>query len=81
MTALLVGLGGVCGVPARFGIGKATLHTDALIWSREGINVVGSFLLGLLAAEGDLRLRAGTQVGRLSPSSVCANMCSCAGTT
>ena len=51
MTALLVGLGGVCGVMARYGIGKATLHSDALLWSTVGINVVGSFLLGLLAAE------------------------------
>ena len=51
MTALLVGLGGVCGVLARYGIGKATLHTDALLWSTVGINIVGSFLLGLLAAE------------------------------
>ena len=51
MTALLVGLGGLCGVLARYGIGKATLHTDALLWSTVGINIVGSFLLGLLAAE------------------------------
>jgi CrcB protein len=51
VTALLVGLGGVCGVLARYGIGKATLHTDALLWSTVGINIVGSFLLGLLAAE------------------------------
>jgi fluoride exporter len=51
VTALLVGLGGVCGVMARYGIGKATLHSDALLWSTVGINVVGSFLLGLLAAE------------------------------
>jgi CrcB protein len=51
VTALLVGVGGVCGVMARYGIGKATLHTDALLWSTVGINIVGSFLLGLLAAE------------------------------
>ena len=51
MTALLVGIGGVCGVMARYGIGKATLHSDALLWSTVGINIVGSFLLGLLAAE------------------------------
>jgi fluoride exporter len=51
VTALLVGLGGVCGVMARYGIGKATLHSDALVWSTVGINIVGSFLLGLLAAE------------------------------
>ena len=51
MTAVLVAIGGACGVLARYGIGKATLHTDALMWSTVGINVVGSFLLGLLAAE------------------------------
>jgi fluoride exporter len=51
MTALLVAVGGVCGVLTRYAIGKATLHTDALLWSTVGINVVGSFLLGLLAAE------------------------------
>ncbi|MEA2363305.1 MAG: fluoride exporter [Thermoleophilaceae bacterium] len=51
MTALLVAVGGVCGVLARYGIGKATMHTDALMWSTVGINIVGSFLLGLLVAE------------------------------
>jgi CrcB protein len=52
VTALLVGVGGVCGVMARYGIGRATFHhTDALLWSTVGINIVGSFLLGLLAAE------------------------------
>jgi fluoride exporter len=51
LTAVLVGIGGVCGVMARYGIGKATLHSDALIWSTVGVNIVGSFLLGLLAAE------------------------------
>jgi fluoride exporter len=50
VTALLVAIGGVCGVLARYGIGKVTLHTEGLIWSTVGINVVGSFLLGLLAA-------------------------------
>jgi CrcB protein len=28
-----------------------TLHSDALVWSTVGINIVGSFLLGLLVAE------------------------------
>jgi CrcB protein len=51
VTGLLVAIGGACGVMARYGIGKATLHSDALIWSTVGINIVGSFLLGLLAAE------------------------------
>lgn len=36
---------------ARFGIGRATLHHEQLLWSTVGINIVGSFLLGLLVAE------------------------------
>ena len=51
MTTVLVGFGGVVGVLGRYGITRLTLHTDALIWSTVGINVVGSFLLGVLAAE------------------------------
>jgi CrcB protein len=51
VTALLVAVGGVCGVLARYGIGKAALHTDALLWSTVAINIAGSFLLGLLVAE------------------------------
>ena len=51
MTALLVAIAGACGVLARYGIGKATFHTEALLWSTVGINILGSFLLGLLAAE------------------------------
>jgi CrcB protein len=51
MTTALVGLGGLLGVLGRYGITRLTLHTEALIWSTVAINVVGSFLLGLLAAE------------------------------
>ena len=51
MTVVLVAVGGVAGVLARYGITRATLHSDALIWSTVGINIVGSFLLGLLVAE------------------------------
>jgi fluoride exporter len=51
VTAVLVAIAGACGVLARYGIGKATLHTEQLLWSTVGINIVGSFLLGLLAAE------------------------------
>ena len=50
MTALYVAVAGAAGVLARYGIGRATLHSDALIWSTVGINLVGSFLLGLLTA-------------------------------
>ena len=51
MTTLLVALGGTLGVLSRYGITRLTLHSDALIWATVGINVAGSFLLGLLAAE------------------------------
>src|SRR5215212_3391036 len=51
MTTALVGLGGLIGVLGRYGITRLTLHTDALLWSTVGINIAGSFLLGLLAAE------------------------------
>jgi len=50
MATLFVTAGGALGVLARFGIGRATLHHDQLLWSTVGINVVGSFLLGLLVA-------------------------------
>lgn len=51
MTTLFIAAGGVVGVLARYGITRLTLHSDALIWSTVAINIVGSFLLGLLAAE------------------------------
>jgi CrcB protein len=51
MTTLLVALGGTLGVLSRYGITRLTLHSEALIWATVGINVAGSFLLGLLAAE------------------------------
>ena len=51
MTTALVGLGGLVGVLGRYGVTRLTLHTEALIWSTVAINVVGSFLLGVLAAE------------------------------
>ena len=51
MGALLVGVAGLAGVMARYGITRLTLHTEALLWSTVGINIAGSFLLGLLVAE------------------------------
>ncbi len=63
MRTLLVGVAGVLGVLARYGIGRLTLHHEALLWSTVAINIVGSFLLGLLAAapwfSRDLREAAG----------------------
>lgn len=51
MTTLMVAAGGVLGVLARYGISRATLHHETLIWATVGINLAGSFFLGLLAAE------------------------------
>lgn len=51
MTTLCVAVGGLVGVLSRWGIYRVTLHGEALIWSTVAINIVGSFLLGLLAAE------------------------------
>ena len=50
MTTVLVGAAGLLGVLARWGISRATLHSEALIWSTVGINIAGSFLLGILVA-------------------------------
>lgn len=67
MTTLYVAVGGTLGVLARFGIGRLTLHHESLLWSTVGINVVGSFLLGLLVAEHwfDRDVREGLGVGFL----------------
>lgn len=47
MTLLLVALAGALGAAARYGISGA-FHGLALPWATVGINVVGSFLLGVL---------------------------------
>ena len=67
MTTLYVAVGGLLGVLARFGVGRLTLHHDALLWSTVAINVVGSFLLGLLVASHwfDRDIREGLGVGFL----------------
>jgi len=67
MTTLLVGLFGTVGVLARYGISRLTLHSEWLIWSTVGINIAGSFLLGLLVAEHwfDRDLREAIGVGFL----------------
>ena len=49
MTVILVGVAGLFGVLARYGISSA-FHGDALPWATVGINVAGSFALGLLVA-------------------------------
>jgi fluoride exporter len=67
MTTLCVAVGGVLGVLERWGISRLTLHSEALIWSTVGINIMGSFLLGLLVAEQwfSRDLREGLGVGSL----------------
>ncbi len=47
VTALLVALAGAGGVLLRYGVSSA-VHGDALPWVTVAINVVGSFLLGVL---------------------------------
>jgi len=41
MATLYVAAGGMLGVLARFGIGRLTLHHEALIWSTVAINIPG----------------------------------------
>ncbi len=67
MTTFTVAVGGTLGVLTRWGLTRLTLHTEALIWTTVAINVVGSFLLGLLVAENwfGRDLREGLGVGFL----------------
>ena len=67
MTTLFVAIGGTLGVLSRYGIGRMTLHHESLLWTTVGINVVGSFLLGLLtgAAWFSRDVREGIGVGFL----------------
>ena len=61
MLVLLVGAAGAAGVLARYGLTQA-LGSGAAPWSVLAINVLGSFLLGLLAGFGvgeDARAIAG----------------------
>ena len=52
MALLLVAAGGVVGVVSRYALGTA-VSPDAQPWMTVAINVVGSFLLGLLTTLGD----------------------------
>lgn len=51
MAILLVAIGGVVGVLTRYAL-AATVSPDTLPWVTVGINVAGSFLLGLLTTLG-----------------------------
>ena len=67
MTTLLVAVGGLIGVLARYGLGRLTAGHEGLLWTTVGINVAGSFLLGLLVAENwfSRDVREGLGVGLL----------------
>jgi CrcB protein len=62
MLVLLVGAAGFLGVVARYGISSG-FHGDALPWATVGINVLGSFLLGLLVVNHSLGEDARTALG------------------
>jgi CrcB protein len=50
LTVLLIAIAGAAGATARYGIGVA-VGARSFPWSTLAINLVGSFLLGLLAKE------------------------------
>jgi fluoride exporter len=52
MATLFGGVGGLLGVLSRYGLSRITLHHHGLLWTTVAINVVGSFVLGLLVAGG-----------------------------
>jgi fluoride exporter len=54
MKVLLVAIAGAAGALTRYGIGSAVARRD-FPWSTLGINLVGSFALGLLLRAGELR--------------------------
>lgn len=54
MTVVLVGLAGAVGAMARYGIGVA-VGTRSFPWSTLGINLAGSFVLGVVLTLGAQR--------------------------
>ena len=50
MLPLLVALGGALGVLARWGVSRLPMEAAAAPWATAGINVAGSFALGVLVA-------------------------------
>ncbi len=66
MTAVWVGLAGMGGVLARYAL-STPFHGTALPWVTVAINVVGSFLLGVLVTAGGVsgELRTALGVGFL----------------
>lgn len=62
MLVLLVGAAGFLGVVSRYGLGTA-FHGDALPWVTVAINVVASFLLGMLVVNHSLSEDVKTALG------------------
>jgi CrcB protein len=60
---VLVGLGGALGAMARYGIGRLVGSDTGFPWATFGVNVIGGFLMGLLA--GWLVARGGNEQLRL----------------
>ncbi len=50
MTAVLVALGAMVGAPMRYLIDRAVTRDSLFPWGTLTVNVIGSFLLGFLAA-------------------------------
>ena len=67
MTTLMVAVGGLIGVMGRYGLTRLTIHHESLLWTTAGINIVGSFMLGLLTASSwfSRDVREGLGVGLL----------------
>jgi CrcB protein len=67
MTTLMVAVGGLIGVMGRYGLTRLTIHHESLLWTTAGINIAGSFMLGLLTASSwfSRDVREGLGVGLL----------------
>jgi fluoride exporter len=67
MTTLMVAAGGLIGVMGRYGLTRLTIHHESLLWMTAGINIGGSFVLGLLTASAwfSRDVREGLGVGLL----------------
>jgi CrcB protein len=62
VTVALVGIAGLLGVLARYGISSG-FHGDALPWATVAINVSGSFALGVLVSSHMFSTETRTIVG------------------
>ena len=68
MTLLWVALGAAVGAPARYLVDRALgrLHPGRFPWGTFAVNVVGSFVLGLVSAAADPAVTALVGVGFFS---------------